>query len=135
MNIDKLLVAHRLVVEKIVEYWITKYFKLNKEDVKDGIDWNWSNQDIGGIFYFADYYISFSTILECLNKNVEVEKYHDWYNYTVNNPNNYINLHSYLWGYLDIQQAELERSRKAVEDAKETLRLAIEEHNDRLKRI
>ena len=61
---------------KLVVKWLEDYF-----DAED-FDYTWMDR-YGSIFEFADYYINFSTILDCYKYNVTKEQFFDWYDQSV----------------------------------------------------
>lgn len=127
MNIKKTILTHRQITDKVVEYWIEKYFDLQPTD---DLDWEWVNGDVGSTFYFADYYIDFSTVLECLNKEVPADKFFSYYDWNLEHHPRFISLQAFVWGAAEIMLLELERSREAVENAKANLEIAIANHNE-----
>lgn len=128
MKIDKLILAHKEVSDKIVVYWIKQYFNILYEE-EEQLDWEWINEDVGSVFCFADYYVDFATVLECINKDIDVEKFHNWYDWCLENHPKYINLQSFIWGAAEVLEKELDRKKKAVKAAEEVLKRAIEEYN------
>lgn len=62
------------LTNEIVANWIYKYFEID-DDEDIYFDW----VQIGEVFQFADYWFSFSTILECYKLNVAKEQLFSWY--------------------------------------------------------
>ena len=117
------------LTNKIAEQFLIKYFDIQKEDIEEGIDWEWVNNSVGSIIYFADYYIDFSSVLECLNKDVDKDKYHEWYHWCLENHPQYISLQSFVWGASELKQKEEEQIKllkNRVKLAEEELKNAIE---------
>ena len=48
------------ITNEITHDWIKDYFDIEEDDE---MDFDWVNDDIGGVFNFADYYFNFSDIL------------------------------------------------------------------------
>ena len=66
------------LTNEIVAGWIYKYFEI-EEDEEIYFDW----VTIGEVFQFADYWFSFSTVLECYRLNVSKEQLFSWYDKTL----------------------------------------------------
>ena len=66
------------LTNEIVAGWIYKYFEI-EDDEEIYFDW----VTIGEVFQFADYWFSFSTVLECYRLNVSREQLFSWYDKTL----------------------------------------------------
>lgn len=122
---ESLIRRWRALTDEIVETWISTTFNIpDNEDV----DWEWVNDDVSGIICFADYYIGFGDILECLKKDIPQEKFLEYYDWNLENYPKHINLNSFIVGAADIKQDELERLKEKVEIAQKGLERAIEKY-------
>ena len=91
----KELVDWRKLTDKITVKFIEKYFDCKIKDV----DWWWVNQDIGSVFFIADYWFNFSDAVYCLENNVDKNKFFEWYNTSLEmstNGSSWVNLHHFL---------------------------------------
>lgn len=130
MNIDKTLLKYNSISNDIVKYWIIKYFNLSSEDIKEGIDFEWVT-DVGGILFFADYYIGFNDVLDCLNKKIAVDDYHNWYDYILTEPYINISLAKFILSPEEKAKKEaedLQRLKENVDFAKKEFKKALKNY-------
>jgi len=131
MNIDRTLAKHDKLTNDLTRRFVINYFNL---ELDEEVDADWISGDVGGIFQFGDYFINFSDIKFCLEKNVEVSKFFAWYDWCLDNHPLYINLDHYCMGAAELrskQEQSLEKSKKQVEEAKKILKEALEEYDDK----
>ena len=81
------------LTNKITSQWIKTYFELEEDEE---VDADWVNNDIGSILEFANYYVSFSDILDCYKHKITKEQLFDWYDYCLQEPYINISLAKYL---------------------------------------
>ena len=68
------------LTNQICEGWIKELWEFEEGEE---VDWEWVNDDVGSIFYFADYYFSFSDVLEYYKLGVTKEQFLNWYDWTL----------------------------------------------------
>lgn len=81
------------ITNKITEQWIWEYFEL---DIDEDVSIDWIGSDVGGIFEFADMFISFQNILDCYKHKVSKEKFHEWYWWCLDNQSVNISLSKFI---------------------------------------
>ena len=121
------------LTNEITEGWIEKYFEVDV--FEEVIEVDWVGGEIGGVFLYGDYYVSFSDVLTCFNLNIEPTKFFQWYDNTLEqysvgvNTMNLKNFIEFPQESLKQREAYLKVLEDRVKEAEETLKKAIEEHN------
>ncbi len=113
------------ITNEIVENWIYEYFEI--ED-KEEISFDWVG--IGGVFSFADYWISFENVLDCYRYEVTKEQFFEWYDSCLENQSFYISLAKFILS----PQERKEQERKSLEESRKRLELARKEFEKALER-
>ena len=112
------------LTNEIVAGWIYKYFEI-EEDEEIYFDW----VTIGEVFQFADYWFSFSTVLECYELNVSKEQLFSWYDKTLLQESN-LSLSDFILSpekRLKKEQEYLQKSKERTIFAEETFIKALNE--------
>lgn len=112
------------LTNEIVAGWIYKYFEI-EDDEEIYFDW----VTIGEVFQFADYWFSFSTVLECYELNVSKEQLFSWYDKTLLQESN-LSLSDFILSpekRLKKEQEYLQKSKERTIFAEETFIKALNE--------
>ena len=112
------------LTNEIVAGWIYKYFEI-EEDEEIYFDW----VTIGEVFQFADYWFSFSTVLECYELNVSKEQLFSWYDKTLLQESN-LSLCDFILSpekRLKKEEENLQKSKERTIFAEETFIKALNE--------
>lgn len=104
----KLLNKWETLTNEIVELWIIDFFELDEEDIEDGVDYDWVGNSVGGVLCFADYFFNMEDIKLCIEKDIDKDKFFEWYYWNLENHPQYINLQSFVWGVAEVKQKEEE---------------------------
>ncbi len=117
------------LTNEIVEQWIRDYF-----DIEEGeeLDWWWIADEVGGIFEFADMFISFSDVLNCYKHEVSKEQFHNWYYWCLDNQSVNISLAKFILSpekRLEKEQESLEKSKNSCIFAEELFKQDLEQHS------
>ena len=107
---------------EIVEGWLLEVFDLEEEE-KLYIIIDWVADSVGTVFNFADYWISFDSVLEYYKHNITPEQFKNWYDYCLSNQKVNISLARFI---LSPQEKE-EQERKQIEELRERVELAKKE--------
>lgn len=83
----------KILTEEITDIFIREYFNIPNEEE---VEVFWVSDDIGGIFEFADMFLSFSDILDCYKYKITKEQLFTWYDYCLSEPYVNISLAKYL---------------------------------------
>lgn len=105
------------LTNEITESWIKDYFELDEDEYIDA-DW----VEIGGVFNFADYWFSFSSVLDCYELGVTKKKLFEWYDKSLTQE---IDLP--LREFIISPKKLKEQKKKYLEDLKQKVELAKEE--------
>ena len=105
------------ITNEIVAGWIYKYFEI-EEDEEIYFDW----VTIGEVFQFADYWFSFSTVLECYRLNVSKEQLFSWYDKTLLQESNLS-----LTQFILSPEEKLKKEKENLHILKERVNLAEQE--------
>lgn len=114
---------------EITENWIRDYFEV-EEDEEIYFDW----VTVGGVFSFADYWISFENVLECYKLDVKREDFFDWYDKCLENQSFTLSLSNFILSPEEKKEQEekhLEELKDRVRSAEETLKQALEKYENR----
>ena len=115
----------RDLTNQITENFIREYFEI--EDNEE-IYFDWVT--IGEVFQFADYWFSFSTVLECYRLNVSKEQLFSWYDKTLLQESN-LSLSDFILSpekRLKKEQEYLERLKNNCIFAEQEFKKALEEY-------
>jgi len=118
------------ITNEITEMWIREYFDISEEEV----DYFWVNDDVGEVFFFADYYISFTNVLDCYKHNVTKEQFLAWYYFCLENHSVNISLTKYILSPEEKSEAEkkhINELKQRVESAEKEFKEAIENYENR----
>lgn len=118
----------RNLTDEITSGWIEYYFQLMKEDVRYGIDYDWAAGDVGGVFEFADYWFSFSNVLDCYKYKISREQLFSWYDWCLENPSVNISLAKFIIS----PQERREQEEKHLLELEERVKSAQEEFDKAL---
>lgn len=113
------------LTNEIVENWIYEYFEI--EDSEE-ISFDWAS--VGGVFSFADYWISFENVLECYKLDVKKEDFFLWYDSCLENQSFTLSLSNFILSPKE-RKAQQKRS---LEESKQRLELAEKEFKKSLER-
>lgn len=111
MTTDRIIEKYETYTNLLVDRFTVKYF----EDYE--AEMHWICDDIGSVCMINDYFFDMCDIRFCLKNNVEVNKLFEWYDYVIDNPDEYINLRSFNMGAEAIireRKESLEKSTIAV---------------------
>lgn len=117
MTTDRIIEKYETYTNKLVEKFIIKYFEV---DEALDVEVYWIGEDVGSVCMINDYFFDMCDIRFCLKNNVEVNKLFEWYDYVLENPDEYINLRSFNMGAEAIireRKESIEKSRIAVEES------------------
>ena len=112
---------------EIVEYWLTEVFDLEEEEV----DYWWVADSVGTVFNFADYWISFDSVLEYYKHNITPEQFKNWYDWSLENQKVNISLARFILSPQEKEEQEkkqIEELKQRVESAQKELEKAIEKY-------
>lgn len=115
------------LTDEIVEDWLVEVFELEERE-RLYIIVDWVNDSVGGVFNFADYFISFDTVLEYYKHNITPEQFKNWYDYCLENQKVNISLSKFILS----PQEKKEQLKKQLEDSKQRLKEAEEMFNKAL---
>jgi hypothetical protein len=113
------------LTNQITEQWIRDYF--NIEEGED-LDYYYIADDIGGVFEFADMFISFQNVLDCYKHKISKEKFHEWYDWCLENYPVNISLAKFLLS----PEEKAKKEQKHLSRLKERVIFAEEEFNKAL---
>jgi hypothetical protein len=126
----KLIEDWKSITNRITKNWIGEYFEL-EEDEEVIIDWVGDN--VGGIFEFADFFVSFDNILDCYKHNISKEKFHLWYEYCIENQFVNISLAKFILSPEEKAKKEaedLKRLKENVDFAEKEFKKAMENYGN-----
>ena len=116
------------LTNEITEQWLRDYFEIQEDEE---IYFDWVANDVGGVFSFADYWISFENVLECYKLDVKKEDFFDWYDRCLENQSFTLSLSNFILSPKERKEAEkkhLEELKDRVRSAEETLKQALENY-------
>ena len=96
------------------------------------LSYYWVAEDVGGIFEFADYFISFSNILDCYKHKITLDQFFTWYDYCLENEFINISLAKFILSAADKAKKEkenLKRLEDNVKTAENIFKIALEQYN------
>ena len=115
---------------EIVEDWLIEVFELDDEDIKY-LEYDWVCDSVGTVFNFADYWISFDSVLEYYKHNITPEQFKNWYDWSLENQKVNISLARFILSPQEKEEQEkrqIEELRERVELARKELQKAIEKY-------
>lgn len=110
----------KILTEDIVDIFIREYFEISDDE---DVEISWVNEDIGGIFEFADYFFSFADVLACYKHNITREQLFSWYEHCLTEP--YINIS--LSKFILSPEKRLKEEQKSLEISKNNVIFTQEE--------
>ena len=128
MNIENKISEWKNLTSDITENWIREYFDWSEDEE---VNFDWVNQDIGGVFEVSDYYFHFSNVIDCYRYGVTKEDLIKWYYFCLDNQSVHISLAKYILSPEERKEAEekhLEELKDRVRSAEETFKKALEEY-------
>lgn len=125
---NKLGKKWEFISNQLIRLFLIKYFEL-KDGELNSDDYFWVNNEVGGICCYGDYYIAFSDILFCLNNNVPIDKFFEWYDLCLETENP-INLNTFMMGPSKAKELE----KKQLTELKLKLQQAAQELIEALKK-
>jgi hypothetical protein len=115
------------LTNNITQTWIKEYFDIEDEEY---LDYNWMGLDgVGEVFEFADYYISFNTVLSCYKNDITKEQFFSWYDYCLENTD----IHTSLAKFILDPAEKAKKEKEYLEELKQRVIFAEEELNRALK--
>jgi len=115
----------KLLTEDIVDIWIREYFEISSDE---DVDFYWIGDEVGGIFEFADYFISFVDVLNCYKLKITKEQFFLWNEYILDNQFVNISLAKFILSPEEKDKKEKEN----LERLKENVIFAEQEFNKAL---
>jgi hypothetical protein len=110
------------LTNRITSQWVKTYFELGDDE---DITIDWVADDVGGIFEFADYFFSFSDILDCYKHKITKEQLFNWYEHNISEP--YVNIS--LAKFILSPEERAKREKESLDISKKNLEMAQEEFN------
>jgi hypothetical protein len=126
---NKLIKKWEYITNHISEVFLIKYFELNDGELYKN-DYFWVGNEIGSVCNFGDHYINFSDMVYCLNNDVPINKFFEWYDWCLETEE-FINLSSFIMGASKVKELEekhLEELRLKVARAEEELKEALKNY-------
>lgn len=123
MGVKRDIEKWKTLTDKLTSYWIKDYFGLEEDEY---VDW----VDIGGVFNFADYWFSFSNVLDCYELGVTRKQLFEWYDKSLTQEID-LPLREFIISPKKLKQQRekhLEELKQRIEVAKEEFEKALEEY-------
>ena len=79
--------------------------------------------EIGGVFFYADYFLNFSDVITCYKLDISEEQFFNWYDWCMSNHSVNISLAKYILS----PQERKEQEEKHLAELKERVELAEKE--------
>ena len=128
MNIKNEILEWENLTNKLTSRFLYDYF----DDLDP--DYWWVANDIGGVFNYGDYFISFDTILTCYKLDITFEQLINWYDFSLSNQSVNISLAKYILSPKERREAEekhLAELKNRVELAEKEFQKAIDEYTSK----
>ena len=128
MNIKNEILEWENLTNKLTSRFLYDYF----DDLDP--DYWWVANDIGGVFNYGDYFISFDTILTCYKLDITFEQLINWYDFSLSNQSVNISLAKYILSPKERREAEekhLTELKERVEMAEKEFQKAIDEYTSK----
>lgn len=116
------------LTDKITKQFLLDYFEDSEPDY-----W-WVADEIGGVFYYADFYLNFSDILTCYKLEITFEQLINWYDFCLSNQSVNISLAKYILSPQERKEAEkkhLEELKNRVELAEKEFKKVLDEYSNK----
>lgn len=117
MKVKRDIEKWKSLTEKINEKFIREYFDVDK---KEPVYYDWV--EVGGVFCFADYWFSFSNVLDCYELGVTKKQLFEWYDKSLTQE---VDLS--LTDFILSPKKLKEQKEKYLEDLKQRVEFAQEE--------
>ena len=128
MGIKRDIERWKNLTDKLTSNWIKEYFELEEDEY---VDADWVANETGGVFNFADYWFSFSTVLDCYELGVTKEQLFEWYDFCLQNPSINISLAKFILSPQEKKEAEI----RYLKELENRVKLAQEEFKKALEQI
>jgi len=118
----------KLLTEDITDIFIREYFEIPDDEEAD---FSWVADEVGGVFEFADYFFSFSDVLDCYKHNVTKHQLFMWYTWCLDNHPINISLAKFVLSPAEKEEAEkkhLEELKQRMEWAEKEFKEALEQY-------
>ena len=128
MNIKNEILEWENLTNKLTSRFLYDYF----DDLDP--DYWWVANDIGGVFNYGDYFISFDTILTCYKLDITFEQLINWYDFSLSNQSVNISLAKFILSPKERREAEekhLAELKNRVEMAEKEFQKAIDEYTSK----
>ena len=128
MNIKNEILEWENLTNKLTSRFLYDYF----DDLDP--DYWWVANDIGGVFNYGDYFISFDTILTCYKLDITFEQLINWYDFSLSNQSVNISLVKFILSPKERREAEekhLAELKNRVELAEKEFQKAIDEYTSK----
>ena len=128
MNIENKITTWKNLTSDITENWIREYFDWSEGEE---VQFDWVNDDVGGVFSFSDDWFSFDNVLDCYKHNISKEDLTKWYDWCLSNQSVHISLAKYILSPQERKEAEekhLAELKERVESAEKEFKKAIEDY-------
>jgi hypothetical protein len=113
------------LTNQITEQWIRLYFDV---DAEDEVEYYYIGGSIGEVFEFADYFFSFSDVLNCYKHKITKEQLFSWYDWCLENHPVNISLAKFIIS----PEEKAKKEQKHLDRLKERCIFAEEEFNKAL---
>ncbi len=136
-NIELILRTYNNVIDGAICLFLKKHFGDEYlEDFDLDTDIHWIGDDVGEVFDFADYVISFSDVIQDLKLDAPEGLFFEWYDYSIESNGNNINYRSWIKGIrhktpYEIKQEKLKKA-KEVMDRQHEAYLRFKEEYDKI---
>lgn len=131
MDIENKIAKWKNLTSDITEKWIREYFDWSEDEE---VQFDWVNDDVGGVFNFSDYWFSFDNVLDCYKHNISKEDLMKWYYFCLENHSVHISLAKFILSPQERKEAEekhLKELKERVESAEKEFKKAIEEYKNK----
>jgi len=119
------------LTDKITQEWIRKYFELSGDEE---LDYYWVGNNIGTVFEFADYWMSFENVLDCYKYDISREKFFNWYDKCLSEPSFQLSLANFILNPEELKEKQkfsLKRAKENLEMAEKEFKKAIEDYTEK----
>jgi len=116
------------LTDKITQEWIKKCFEISEGE---DLDYYWVANQVGTVFEFADYWVSFENVLDCYNYDVSKENFFNWYDKCLSDSSFQLSLTNFILKPKELKEQErlgLERSKENLKFAEEEFKKLIESY-------
>lgn len=130
-KIQESVATWKNLTSDITEQWIREYFDWSEDEE---VNFDWVNNDVGGVFEVSDYYFHFSNVIDCYRYSVTKEDLIKWYDFCLDNQSVHISLAKFILSPEERKEAEekhLVELKERVELAEKEFKKAIENYENR----